>query len=337
VNNAGKLADATADYIKTKNISQLSMLLGPVKEQLEDVNAQITDLKMQFQIATATTPSPDNDTGIVTETDIAPIAVAPPILPPGYTQIVITADATALDKESSQKASASATTSGASFWFCGYESQSSTSRSSYQSFATKSGNSIQIGMNVAKVGIEREWFNPGVFVLTKDMFNLTTLRISPNPDNPYTSITDARLADMANKNMVFPCYPVAMVIARDISIKLVSSTSIDSEFAESTESHASCGGGFLFFHGSSSSSSSSSSSGVHARSTDNTVTLKFDTPQIIGYYLQATPADKSTYIDETSQDEETAGFVTIAKFVKDYRDMLESMQKPKATPEIKAV
>ena len=27
-------------------------------------------------------------------------------------------------------------------------------------------------MNVAKIGIERDWFNPGVFALTKDMIKL---------------------------------------------------------------------------------------------------------------------------------------------------------------------
>lgn len=38
---------------------------------------------------------------------------------------------------------------------------------------------IQIGMSVAKVQIEREWFNPGVFLLTADMYNTSSERISP--------------------------------------------------------------------------------------------------------------------------------------------------------------
>lgn len=82
----------------------------------------------------------------------------------------------------------------------------------------------------------------------------------------------------------------------------------------------------MFFSGSSSSSSSSSSSGVHATSTDNTVTLKFDTPQIIGYYLEATAADKSTYLDNMSGDSQ-AGYVTISHFVEEYKKILEEMKK----------
>ena len=94
------------------------------------------------------------------------------------------------------------------------------------------------------------------------------------------------------------------------------------------EQHASSGGGFLFFSGASSSSSSSSVSGVHATSTDNTITLRFDTPQILGYYLEATAADKSSYLGDVSGDAQ-AGYVTISEFVADYKKMLEAMKEKK--------
>ena len=55
--------------------------------------------------------------------------------------------------------------------------------------------------------------------------------------------------------------------------------------------------------------------------------IKITTPQIIGYYLQATPADKSTIIDEISDEETAAGFVTISKFVEDYKKLLQAMNK----------
>ena len=181
-------------------------------------------------------------------------------------------------------------------------------------------------MNVAKVSIEREWFNPGVFALTKDMFNVTSLRISPNPDPPYTEMSEDRIIDMATSNSVFPCYPTAMVIARDISVKLTSSGSISKTFSSMVEKHASTGGGFLFFSGASSSSNQNSTSGVHVRTYDETITIKFDTPQIIGYYMEATPPDKSSYLDDVSADNQ-AGYVTIEQFVTDYEKMLEEMRK----------
>lgn len=52
---------------------------------------------------------------------------------------------------------------------------------------------------------------------------------------------------------------------------------------------------------------------------------------IIGYYLQATPADKSTIIDEISDEETAAGFVTISKFVEDYKKLLQGMNKKNNT------
>lgn len=306
-----KLVDTTRGYIEKKNLSNLKSMLSPLQEQLAETEAKISDLQTQIQVATVKHSSADDD------------SVAPPSVPDGYTQIIITTEASAMTKSSSSSSSADASTSGISLWFGGYHSQSDSASSAFNSFTADAKTSLQIGMNIAKVGIERDWFNPGVFALTKDMFNVTTLKIAPDPAKPYGSM-DERIADMAASGAIFPCYPVAMVIARDISIKLTSSSSMDSSFSKSCEQHASTGGGFLFFSGSSSSSSSSSSSGVVSTSTDTSVTLKFTTPQIIGYYLEVTPPDKSSYLDDTSRDAQ-AGYVSISKFVEDYKNMLKSM------------
>ena len=325
VSACGKLSDALAKEIQVRNMAELGNILSPLRAQLQDIDGQISALQTQIQLSAMSRPAPDEN-GKVTDPDTGKNAVTPSVVPEGYTQVVITASASCLDKSSSSSSSSSVSTSGISFFFCGHHSEQSSSSSQFNSFASQSDASIQIGMNVAKVGIEREWFNPGVFALTKDMFNVTSLKIAPNPDTPYKSITNERLADMAANNYVFPCYPVAMVIARDITIKMVSSSSVSSEFSQSVEEHASSGGGFLFFSGSKSSSSSSSSSGVHSSSTGNTVTLKFDTPQIIGYYMEATAADKSSYLDDISGDAQ-AGYVTISRFVEDYKKMLEAMKE----------
>lgn len=336
ISACGKLADVSAKAIEVKNLAGLGEMLSPLRAQLLDIDSQISTLQAQIQLSALSRPAPDED-GNVTDPDTGKDAVAPSVVPEGYTQVVITASASTLDKSTSSRADASASTSGFSFLFCGYHSEQSSSSSAFSSFTSQSDTSIQIGMNVAKVGIEREWFNPGVFALTKDMFNVTSLKIAPNPAKPYTGVTDDRLTEMATGGYIFPCYPVAMVIARDITIKLVSSSSVSSEFSESVESHASSGGGFLFFSGSKSSSSSSSSSGVHSSSTGNTVTLKFDTPQIIGYYLEATAADKSSRLDDISGDSQAAGYVSISKFVEDYKKMLEAKKEKMKKKEEKTI
>lgn len=325
ISACGRLADVSAKAIEVKNLAGLRDILSPLKAQLSDIDSQISTLQAQIQLSALSRPKPD-EKGDVTDPDTGKDAVAPPAVPEGYTQVVITASASTLDKSTSSRADASASTSGFSFLFCGYHSEQSSSSSAFSNFTSQSDTSVQIGMNVAKVGIEREWFNPGVFALTKDMFNVTSLKIAPNPSQPYKSVTEDRLKEMATGGYIFPCYPVAMVIARDITIKMVSSSSVSSEFSQAVEAHASSGGGFLFFSGSKSSSSSSSASGVHSSSTGNTVTLKFDTPQIIGYYLEATAADKSSYLDDTSGDSQ-AGYVSISRFVEDYKKMLEAKKE----------
>ena len=174
-------------------------------------------------------------------------------------------------------------------------------------------------MNVAKVGIERDWFNPGVFYLTRDMFNMTTQKVAPS--GTFATM-DERIDAMQKGDCIFPCYTTAMLIARDISVRFHSSSSLSEEFTSTVTQHASSGGGFLFFGGSHSSSQTSSASSVHSVSTDNSVTLRFDTPQIIGYYLECVHADESTYIDDTDNDR-AAGYVTIAEFAATYRKLLE--------------
>lgn len=321
VSASQELSKAMMNAIEVQNLAVLKNLMSPLKEQLDQVESQIQDVQTQIQMSATIYPDKDGKTN---DPDTSLTNVAPPEVPSGFTQILIEADTAKMDTETSKKSTASASSCGASFWFGGYSSSNSNSSSNFSTMTGSRSSNIQIGMNVAKVGIEREWFNPGVFVLSKDMFNVSTSRVSPEKE--FHEISEERLTEM-NGGYILPCYPVAMIIARDISIKITTKDSLSSSFADSMESHAAHGGGFLFFSGSSSSSSSSSESGAHTFARDNSLTIKFSTPQVIGYYLQATPADKSTILDSISSDERAAGFVTISQFVEDYKKMLEKMNK----------
>lgn len=99
---------------------------------------------------------------------------------------------------------------------------------------------------------------------------------------------------------------------------------MSSSFAQSVEDHASRGGGFLIFSGSSSSSSSSEQSSAAASSSANSVTIRFTAPQILGYYMQATPADKSTHINSSSGADNE---MSIIRFVSQFKEMLEDYNK----------
>lgn len=325
INYAEQLAECAERVIAAKAYSALSKILAPLRTQLAKVTAEIEDLKMQIQISSAhraaeLEKSKDNK-NIVKSGESA---VANTAVPNGYTKVFISQSAKSVMKKSENSSFASQESWGVHFFFGGYSSHAEKTGSHVGNFTDATDCTIDIGMNVAKVGIEREWFNPGVFALTKDMFRLTTAQISPS--QPYDGVTNERLAAMG-KDCVFPCYPAAMLIARDISIRFSSSAELDSDFSDEVSKHAASGGGFFLFSGSSSSSSSSEKTGVSSQSTANTITLRFTTPQIIGYYLQCTPTDYST--EMTDKPDNNADFTTISQFVDSYKRILEEIEKNK--------
>lgn len=302
INASQALSNAQEDYIKTKNLVALKELIEPLKSQLEDIDHQISDLNKQIQMSSAINNSDvkDGDGG-----------VAPNSVPKGYTQIVITASSKSMDKSSSQSASSTSQSCGAGFFFCGGKSESSSAQSAYESFSKDESCTIQIGMSVAKVEIERDWFNPGVFALSGDMYNVSSQKFSP--DGSYSGFDQKRFSDMYK--CIFPAYPTAFIVARDVTVKLTTSQAVSSATSSAMEEHASSGGGFLFFSARKSSSSSSSSSSAHVQSNGKSVTIRFTDPQVLGYYMEATAPDKSTYIDNNTSADRSVGYVTIMEFV----------------------
>ena len=124
---------------------------------------------------------------------------------------------------------------------------------------------------------------------------------------------------------VFPCFPVAFIIARDVTIKFSSNNAMSSSFAQSVEDHSASGGGFFIFGGSSSSSSSSARSNSRASSTANSVTVRFTSPQILGYYLEATPPDESRTLSEGRNANND--YISILDFIKNFQSMLDDYNK----------
>lgn len=302
INASQDLANTQEEYIKTKNLAALKEIIEPLKSQLDDIDLQINELNSQIQMSTAINNSDvRSDDG----------EVAPNSVPKGYTQIVLTAASKTMNKSSSKSASSSSQSSGVGFFFCGAKSESSSAQSAFESFSNDESCTVQIGMSVAKVEIERDWFNPGVFALSGDMYNVSSQKISP--EGNYSGFDQKRFSDMSK--CIFPAYPTAFVVARDVTVKLTTSQSISSATSSAMEEHASSGGGFLFFSARKSSSSSSSSSSAHVQSSGKSVTIRFTDPQVLGYYMEATSADKSTYIDNNTSDDQRIGYVTIMEFV----------------------
>lgn len=324
VDASQQLSDAQMAYIESKNLRSLKEILAPIRTQIEQLDLEISNLSNKIKLSSALSGGNNSVKNDDTTPSLMPNEnVAPNKVPKGFTQIVIQETASTMNNSTSKSAAASSSTSGVSFFFCGASASSSQNGSAFNSYTASDKCTIEIGMSVAKVAIERDWFNPGLFMLTRDMYNVTSQKIAPN-NVSRAEFDDNRLEKMAD--CVFPCFPTAFVVARDVTIKLTTESAVSNETAMAMEQHASKGGGFLFFSGSKSSSSSSSSSSAHVSSKGNSTTIRFTDPQVIGYYIEATPADNSIALDDASKSG-SGEYVTIIDFVKKCKELLLQHRK----------
>ena len=318
LNMSKKLTKDIVEFIETKTAIDKSMvrylkMLKPLKDELDELDKEIEELNKLLNISTSVNENMSDD--IVADDLLSPKT------PKGFTKIEFEVEAESLDRNTNYITSSSTVTNGSGFLINGLGKRSMSKNESLSEMLKDTKCSkIHVCMNIAKVGIVREWFNPGVFFLTSNMYRLCSEKISPK-DSSFKDIKE-RIKKM--QNMVFPCYPVSLVLARDMQTRFKYNKDITEETRELFEKHANSNGGFLFFRGKDE-YGNSDMAGVHTYFSDQTVTLKFDTTQVIGYYLQATAADKSTFIDEAGNDENNQN-LSMTEFSENYRQMINDRQ-----------
>lgn len=287
---AGKVILAKTSNYK-KEIKTLYSNLKDAQEEVEELKSKL-------------------DSAILKEQGNLDNTLFPNAVEGRFMQVNLSANSAEMKQESQEKSSASSASTGVNFLFGGYHSASEEAYASAKEAMESSDFNLDIGFLVTKVNITRNWFNPGVFLLSEDMYHTSKNRIS------FGNIRDKNAAQC-----MFPCYPTAMVIAKDVSIQLKVSHSSMSSMKSMMEKHASKGGGFLCFKSNSASSSSESSSSFVSVNSDNSIIIKIPGPQVIGYYLQSTPADKSeAYVKEGTGLEMDQ---MIMDFVSSYRKIME--------------
>lgn len=319
VSAGAKCVAAAIEWCEVKNRSQLKSLLIPLRDNLESLNQDIEEVKSQIQISKAA-----NGVNRIGDAEANVADVMPNKSDDYFTQIIINTTMSAVMSKSSKESSNSSSQTSASFFLGGYSSSELSSSSKESTGDENASMSIQIGMNVAKVQIERSWFDPGVFQLTKDMFSFAGVPIAPSTETPFIGSDDDAVKERFKKmnETILPAFPVALVIAKDVSIKFTSESGVSASFAEAVEKQASKGGGFLCFSSNSSSASSDSKSAAVANSNSNAVTVRFTAPQILGYYMQAIPEDKSVHITETEGND-----MSIVGFISNFKMMMDDMTK----------
>lgn len=224
--------------------------------------------------------------------------------------IVVNADES---RSTTSDSSASASSSwGVSSWFSSYRSSSTSSVSDSRATTAMASSKTVIAMRVMKVSFQRSWFQPSLLEKTADFHNVSEtiragmglnkvhVRSATSDGGKAPFVEKLKLAskpqgepDRSAKTYILPAYPVAMLIAKDITIKMSSSESLESSWNSASKSSSASSGGFLMFGGSSSNSSARSSSSAFSSASGKDVVIRIPGPQILGYINQLVPDDKS--------------------------------------------
>lgn len=210
-----------------------------------------------------------------------------------------------MKKSTATSSDATQKTTGFSCLFGGYSQTNSDAHAKSQTDFSNTKFDLKIAFRAAKVNFVRDWFDPGVFVLTQEMFNTTSLKISKGTFDD-------------RDNCIFPCFPTAMVIAKDVSITLEFSDEQSKEVQESFEHSVAKSGGFLCFKCGKAVPTSNSKTDISGKSKGFTVSIKMPGAQILGYFMEAVPADASGRLN----DDKLNAYTSITEFANTYRSLL---------------
>ncbi|KAJ6564818.1 hypothetical protein B0H19DRAFT_1068323 [Mycena capillaripes] len=201
------------------------------------------------------------------------------------------------------------------FWFGGYRrsSRSASAKSGQARFwyyssllcrssctqKSKSYNlKVDIAFNVMKVTMTRPWFNASVLQNTKGFYRITGGK-KISADTKWAELSKETAADEKKKafnnaqnNSVLPAYPVAFLVAKDVTISI---TNLKVRRLGRTFRRR-------FLKGSSDSHSTSHSS--YATSSGKFTSIRMPGPQVLGWFMQAVPVDE-TNADYTPFDPKT--------------------------------
>lgn len=190
--------------------------------------------------------------------------------------------------------------------------------------------SVKIGMLATKVLIERDWMHPELFNMSENYFRISSNPVTtPDPTvlgfkewskgqllstglGGDVNTSQATNATIAINEGPFPAYPVALLLAKDITINISCNVNETTALSEQSQSNSTQGGGFLCFSVSKTQSSSSNINQAGSYAMAGNYTFRIEAPQVIGAWLQITPNDDSSKLDtEMAADIAGAlGFVT---------------------------
>lgn len=296
---------------QARSFGDLPVLLARLQSQLNDLE----DMKRQLTAASTSAinaqPLPLVSINTQSENPLPPPSVAKSDTSQRFMtmQFLFTSDEMSRDHSESSQFKQTSWSVDLFFGSASGQDTSSSAASSTNSFDTST--AIEIGFKAAKVDISRGWFDPGVFKLSSGMNRLSETAISTGTPtledwNDRNEI-NLKKADKA----ILPCFPVAFVVAKDVTIRFQTTQSSLSAVKSVVDSRSSAGGGFLCFSVSSSSASHSETSGLSSKTEGNVISITMPGPQILGWFLEFTPKDDSQPISNN----EASDYLNITQFV----------------------
>ncbi len=279
-----------------------------IEEQIQTVQADLdflTPLVTGTIAAASTEGAADADAALLTASDEAQDE--------NFMDVIIKSDESGSFSSNSTSSSSSQSSWSLGGWFWSGGGSRSTQNAAETQKKMELNKKLEIGFRVKKVSIDRGgWFNPTIFKLSDNYYRLADIRVSKG-----LTKTDVHKASSAGMNSaaqlnelvtyeaevngehkklsyVLPSFPTGFVIAKDITIRIqCDKTSAESSRKYMEQSDAR-GGGIFGFRANSGSSSKSQSESAYFGSTSNFFYIRIPGPQILGWFLELTPADNAS-------------------------------------------
>ncbi|GGY23322.1 hypothetical protein [Paludibacterium paludis] len=302
-----RLADATTHDYQAE--------IANTTQRIDDLQADLRYLETLAGGVLSPANQPQKKTVTKADGTTEEVEVAPDVMPAAnsdpsgdgmFMDVVISQDESFDASSSSGSSSSSSSSWNVSAWFVSAGGQNSTATAASRVETAALSKSFKIGFRVAKVAIDRGgWFNPTIFEMSSGFQRIARgMLASPGKDDP--PLTKTSIMDKVNKDpgglasllssrdkipYMLPAYPVAFVVAKDITIRVEDSSSVSELQKTMAESSSAVGGGFLCFSASSASSSKSTAESAYHGSQGGCYYIRIPGPQVIGWFLQLTPPD----------------------------------------------
>ncbi|TCD66126.1 hypothetical protein EIP91_001735 [Steccherinum ochraceum] len=196
----------------------------------------------------------------------------------------------------SDRASGSTTSMTCNLWALSGSGELTTSSAEASQVTSKMRNEVWVGFRATLVTVDRAgWFQPQFFKQSAGYYHVARNMFWSRWPTGVASVADLKKAgdpafQVVNQGLL-PAYPQAIIICKDITIKISNDNTSTATSSVNMQSMAAASGGVLCFSFSSSDSDSSSDNTYSFKQCSDGCVIRIPGPQILGYIMQFTEND----------------------------------------------